>query len=82
MKEHSASEIFPYTDDYYNNVTLLPIGHNKITFTSSPKDAEYSSSFTIEYNFESGKYAPLDIMYNNKTVLLENFIYTKIYLTT
>lgn len=82
MQEHSASEIFPYTDDYYNNVTLLPIGGNKITFTSSPKNAEYSSSSTIGYDFKSGKYAPLNIAYNNKTVLLENFIYTKIYLTT
>lgn len=49
MKEHSASEIFPYTDDYYNNVTLLPVRHNEITFTSSPKDAEYSSSSTIVF---------------------------------
>lgn len=82
IKKHTASEIFPYTDDYYNNVTLLPIGHNEITFTSSPKDAEYSSSTTTEYNIDSGEYGPLDVKYNNKTVLLENFIYTKIYLTT
>lgn len=78
LNEHSVAELFPYTDEHYNNVTLLPIGQGKITFTSSPKDAEYSSSSTIEYSFVSGEYKPIDVQYKQDTVLLENFNYTKI----
>lgn len=78
LKEHSVEEPFPYTDEHYNNVTLLPIGQGKITFTSSPKDVEYSSSSTIEYSFDSGEYKPIDVQYKESTVLLENFNYTKI----
>ena len=78
LKDHAVTELFPYTDEHYNNVTLLPIGQGKITFTSSPKDSDYSESSTIEYSFNSGAYNPIDVQYKQTTVLLENFNYTKI----
>lgn len=78
LKNHAVTELFPCTDEHYNNVTLLPIGQGKITFTSSPKDSDYSASSTIEYSFNSGEYNTIDVQYKQTTVLLENFNYTKI----
>ncbi|MEO3946759.1 hypothetical protein [Gorillibacterium sp. CAU 1737] len=66
--------VFPYTDVHYNNVTLLPVGEGKLTFTSSKKDEAYGSSKTILLDARSGSYQEKPIMFEGKTVLLEKFM--------
>jgi hypothetical protein len=75
-KEHRI--LFPYTDENYNNVTLLPIGNYQITFTTSKKDIQYENSSTILFNIESNTYKKLDIKFKNDSVILKNFIFTKL----
>ena len=67
--------LFHYSDEYYNNVTLLPVGNRKITFTSSSKDSFYSDSSTYIMDIQTKEYHKLDIEYNGEVVILENFIY-------
>lgn len=71
----TSAVIFPYTNENYNNVTLLPIGRQKLTFTSSSKNASYDESHTIEYNLSTNEYEAVDVQFNQKTILLEKFIY-------
>jgi len=75
-KEHRI--LFPYSNEHYNNTTLLPIGNRQITFTSSKKDDFYENSKTILFNIDSSTYHDLDIKINNKNVLLEKFIYQEL----
>ncbi|WP_025692175.1 hypothetical protein [Paenibacillus zanthoxyli] len=75
-KEHRI--LFPYSDEHYNNTTLLPIGNRQITFSSSKKDDFYEDSKTILFSIDSNTYHNLDIKMNNKNVLLEKFIYQEL----
>lgn len=76
LKSKDCSVLFPYSNDYYNNVTLLPIGNEALTFTSSAKYEPYSNSITIQIDSNTGKYQKINIQLNHKTVLLKNFAYT------
>ncbi len=68
--------IFPYSDENYNNVTLLPVGDQRITFTTSPKNDYYINSSTILYDIDSHSFRKLDVKLGEDNVLLENFIFT------
>lgn len=72
------SIIFPYSDKNYNNVTLLPVGNRKIIFTSSKKNDSFDKSNTILFDINTNKYSTLNILFNNKKVLLENFIFAQL----
>lgn len=78
LEDYSASVLFPYTDEHYNNVTLLPIGQQRISFTSSEKYARFVESSTFIYDIPAGTYYQNDIQFNNSTVLLEKFIYNRL----
>ena len=67
--------LFHYTDEYYNNVTLLPIGGRKISFTSSGKDDVYENSRTYSLDIDTGAVTELDVIYRENSVILENFIF-------
>jgi len=69
--------IFPYSEQNYNNVTLLPVGNRQITFTSSKKNDSYEESSTILFNIDSNTYGKLNIKFKENNVLLENFVYLK-----
>lgn len=73
----SCETVFPYTENHYNNVTLLPIGSNKFTFTSSPKNEVFERSQTMEYDLDTETAHQLMIQYQGKDVLLSQFLYTK-----
>lgn len=70
--------IFPYSNKNYNNVTLLPVGNRRITFTTSKKDDIYENSSTILFDIGSNKYSKIDVKLNNNKVLLKNFVFTKL----
>lgn len=76
----SCETVFPYTENHYNNVTLLPIGSNKFTFTSSPKNEVFERSQTMEYEYDldTEMAHQLTIQYQGKDVLLSQFLYTKL----
>ena len=78
MKTGTAKEIFPYSEEHYNNVNLLPVGNQKLIFTSVAKQDFYSDSQTMEYNFNTGECTPLDISYQQETVLLSSFSHIKL----
>jgi hypothetical protein len=71
--------LFPYSDENYNNVTLLPIGNRQITFTTSKKNDIYENSSTILFDVDSNKYSKLNIKFGNDTILLEKFIFTQLF---
>lgn len=70
--------IFPYSDKNYNNVTLLPVGDQRITFTTSPKNEYYINSNTILYDINSHSFRKLNVKFGEDNVLLENFIFTSL----
>lgn len=70
--------LFPYSDENYNNITLLPVGNRQIIFTSSKKDDTYENSNTILLAVDSNKYNKLDIKLKDSSVLLKNFIFTEL----
>ena len=74
-EEHTV--IFPYTDEHFNNVTLLPVGNNKLTFTSSSILAAFEESDTILYDISNGSHGVLNVTYDGDIVLLRNFIYVR-----
>lgn len=67
--------LFPHTEEYYNNMTLLPIGGRTISFTSCLPDALYSTSDTYVIDVDTGAWEKLDVQYEGEPVILENFIY-------
>ena len=71
--------LFPSTDENYNNVTLLPVGKRKITFTTSKKGDFYENSKTILFDIDSNTYDELYIKYKGNNVLLENYIFNELY---
>lgn len=75
-KEHRV--LFPYTDENYNNVTLLPVGNRKITFTTSKKNDFYENSKTILFDIDTNTYSELNVKFEYKSVLLENFTYVEL----
>lgn len=75
VKTEVTEILFHYSDEYYNNVTLLPVGNRKITFTSSAKESFYSDSLTYIMDIQTKEYHVLNVVYNNEMVILENFIY-------
>ena len=75
LKTGKSSIIFPYTDEHYNNVTLLPVNNFQLSFTSSKRDASYAESETLIYDFRTGKTEKFPIQYNGNNVLLELFHY-------
>jgi len=77
VTQNELTIIFPYTDEHYNNVTLLPVGNNKISFTSSAKDAFFEESETILFDIPGNSYESQPVLYESITVLLENFVYVR-----
>lgn len=75
LKTGKASILFHYSEEHYNNVTLLPIGDRKISFSSSARDAFYSKSETLILDVDTKKIKKANITFENRTILLENFIY-------
>lgn len=75
ISDGKVSELFHYTDEFYNNVTLLPIGNGKISFTSSKKDDPYENSKTYCIDVSTGVVSELDIIYKGSPVILEKFIF-------
>lgn len=74
--ETGKSEVlFHYSEEHYNNVTLLPIGNQKITFTSSANDCFYYESLTYVIDIGTREVSALNVSYDDKSILLENFIY-------
>ncbi|WP_058302177.1 WD40 repeat domain-containing protein [Gorillibacterium timonense] len=74
-QEHRV--VFPYSDEHYNNTTLLPVGNRQITFTSSQKGDIYEQSKTILLNADTGSYRELDVKMGERQVLLDKFIHVK-----
>ncbi len=74
--------IFPYTDENYNNVTLLPIGNRKITFMTSKKNDIYQNSKTILLDIDSNDFIELGVKLNDEDVLLIKFIFSKLNVET
>lgn len=70
--------LFPYSDENYNNVTLLPVGNRRITFTSSKRYEVYENSYTILFDIDSNNYSKQDIRLEEEKVLLENFVFCKL----
>lgn len=70
-----STVLVPYTDEFYNNVTLLPIGGGKISFTSSAKNDVYENSKTYTLDVSDGTRSALDIACEGAPVLLENFVF-------
>ena len=66
--------LFPHTDEYYNNVTLLPVGTGKVSFTSSAKDHVYSDSKTYVMDVHTGIFEELAVVYDEMPIILEKFI--------
>lgn len=75
IDENEYNILFAYTDEFYNNVTLLPIGQRKISFTSSPKNSFYEESQTYIMDIDSEKLEMINIVFEDKTILLEQFIF-------
>ncbi len=74
--ESGKSEVlFHYSDENYNNAAMLPIGNQKITFTSSANGSLYSDSLTYVLDIRTKESSVLNVSYNDKSILLENFIY-------
>jgi hypothetical protein len=71
-----AEILFPYTEDNYNNVTLLPLSKRKLTFSSSAKSAIYENSDTYVLDIDTGECIVNNIFFENNKILLEEFIYT------
>jgi hypothetical protein len=70
--------VFNYSDEHYNNVTLLPVGSGNISFTSSAKEMAFDESQTYILNIDSEDYASINIIYKGKPVLLERFAYVRL----
>lgn len=70
-----ARVLFHYTDEYYNNITLLPVGRGMVSFTSSAKDEVYSNSKTYVVDIYTGDVDELPITYDGKPIILEKFIF-------
>lgn len=75
LTTHEHRILFPFSDENYNNVTLLPVGNRQITFTTSKKDDFYENSSTILFDIDSNKYSRLDVKLGDDKVLLKNFIF-------
>lgn len=74
--ESGKSEVlFHYSDENYNNAAMLPIGNQKITFTSSANGSLYSDSLTYVLDIRTKESSVLNLSYNDESMLLENFIY-------
>lgn len=70
--------IFPYSEEHYNNVTLIPIGENSIVFTSSAKGKAFQASEVIKLEIDSLNTAVLDVQFNGTKLLLSGFSYVKL----
>lgn len=70
-----SSVLFHYTDEFYNNVTLLPVGNGRISFTSSKKDDLYENSRTYIMSVPNGSVSELDIEYEDNPIILEKFVF-------
>lgn len=77
LTTHEHRILFPFSDENYNNVTLLPVGNRQITFTTSKKDDFYENSSTILFDIDSNKYSRLDVKLGDDKVLLKNFIFVE-----
>lgn len=82
LSTHEHRILFPYTDENYNNVTLLPVGNRRITFTTSKKYDFYENSKTILFDIDSNRYSELDVKLGDDSVLLQKFIFTELYCET
>ena len=76
-KNGRVSVIFPYTEEHYNNVTLLPADAHRVTFTSSSHYEQLSDSETYQYDLKSGKVQQVDLKYAGEKAILEKFVYVK-----
>lgn len=77
LSNNEGRILFPYSDENYNNVTLLPVGNRRITFTSSKRNEAFDNSYTILFDIDSSNYSNHDIKFGEKKVLLENFVFCK-----
>lgn len=69
--------IYKHTKDHYNNVTLLPIGEKKLTFTSSAKNETYEESKMYLLDMSTEKIEEISLVDKNKKILLELFVYER-----
>ena len=72
------SVIFPYSDEHYNNVTLIPIGDGSIVFTSSAKGEVLEASEVVKLEISSLNTTVLDVQFNGTKSLLGGFSYVKL----
>jgi hypothetical protein len=68
--------LFPHTDEFCNNVTLLPLGNRQISFTSSPNGAIFLESHTYVMDIDTKEIRRFDVLFDDKPILLSQFIYS------
>lgn len=78
MGTQTAEVIFEYSEEHYNNVTLLPINSQEVSFTSSAQGEFYEDSETWKISIDSGSASKSEIYFDQEVVLLENFIYFRL----
>lgn len=77
IRTNEVKILFSHTAEHYNNVTLLPISNSKVSFTSSKENDIYENSLTYVLDPLTGEIVQKNILFDNKPVILENFIFEK-----